>query len=319
LTGVASVLTLLILSVWGGSSLFGNLANNNPQTTQVLQSTATATLEPTKTSTPSPTQTAIPPTPTPKFRIGSTVTGKDGMVLLYVPAGEFVMGGEDNNDQKPIHTVYLDAFWIDQTEITNAMYAECEDAGVCEPPVAETDWDAAGYYKNPDFNNYPVVFISWYDASTYCSWTDRRLLTEAEWEKAASWNDNLQQKNIYPWGDVFSGSYLNFCDKNCASSWADANVDDGYEFTAPVGSYLNGASPYGVLNMAGNVEEWVGDWYDAYPGNDESSPRFGDVYRVVRGSSYYDDEYAGRSTYRGSLDPALDDPGVGFRCGMDAE
>jgi formylglycine-generating enzyme required for sulfatase activity len=148
--------------------------------------TATAIPVPTVAPPPPITPTRAPsmPTPAPTLGMSSTqVSGKDGMTLLYVPAGEFKMGAassdtQANSDEKPQHTVYLDAFWIDQTEVTNAMYAKCEKAGVCRAP-------SAGYYGDPKFDNAPVTSVDWNDATAYCQWAGRNLPTEAQWEKAA--------------------------------------------------------------------------------------------------------------------------------------
>ncbi|HSG42882.1 MAG TPA: formylglycine-generating enzyme family protein, partial [Anaerolineales bacterium] len=131
-----------------------------------------------------------------------------------------------------------------------------------------------------------------------------------EWEKAARGTDG----NVYPWGDTFDGERLNFCDSNCSSSWADENIDDGYEFTAPVGSYPDGASPYGALDMAGNVWEWVADWYDAYPGNTVSDDDYGTTYRVLRGGSWVSGYNDVRSAVRFRSNPTNSYYDLGFRC-----
>ena len=209
------------------------------------------------------------------------------MVQVLVPEGEFLMGAvasdlAANDDEKPQHTVYLDGFWIDQTEVTNAMYALCVKDGWCQSPADPR------YFNDPQLANYPVVNISGASAERYCRWVNGRLPTEAEWEKAARGTDG----NTYPWGNTLpDGNLLNFCDRNCLAADRDNSSDDGYAETAPVGSYPAGASPYGVLDMAGNVWEWVADWYSAsYYAVSESSnplgPEWGDS-RVVRGSNWY--------------------------------
>jgi formylglycine-generating enzyme required for sulfatase activity len=178
--------------------------------------------------------------PTPAPGIGSTMTGKDGMTLLYVPAGEFTMGSETSDNEKPIHTVNLDAFWIDKTEVTNAMYATCVDAGVCNPPSNTISYTRKSYYGDSEFAEYPVIYVDWNMAKTYCGWAGRRLPTEAEWEKAGRGTGG----NIYPWGnDAPNNSLLNY----------NSEVGD----TTEVGAYPDGASVYSALDMAGNVWEWV--------------------------------------------------------------
>jgi len=260
-----------------------------------------------ETPTPKPTKTSqLTNSPTPALGIGSTWTSpKDGMVMVYIPAGEFLMGSLDSDsgalsDEKPQHTVYLDAFWIDQTEVTNAMYA---------------------LYRNSINNSdNPKAYVDWYQAQNYCAWAGRRLPTEAEWEKAARGTDG----RLYPWGDSFDGTQANSCDSNCDWYWANMDFNDGFRDTAPVGSYPNGASPYGVLDMAGNVWEWVSDRYDeAYytwsPYENPSGPSSGGNTYVVRGGSYNNDKNFLRTARRYGRNPNDIIWNVGFRCVMDAE
>jgi len=198
---------------------------------------------PTVTPTSSPTQTPVISTATPP-----TLTPLPTMV--YVPAGEFIMGSDEgDSDEQPVHTVYLDAFYIDKYEVTNAQYRRCVEAGAYSLPHS-TD-----RYTDPNYAEYPVVYVDWYQAEAYCRWAGKRLPTEAEWEKAARGTEG----RIWPWGNAFDGSKVNSCDKNCPYDYNDASVDDGYADTAPVGSYPAGASPCGALDMAGNVWEWVAD------------------------------------------------------------
>jgi len=304
------VLLLVVLGFLGIRALMNNSnANKTPEPTQTREETLIPTLQPTLISTkPIPTSTvkAEPSTTAnPKFGIGSTMTLKDGMILLYVPAGEFTMGSEDGNaDEKPVHTVYLDAFWIDQAEVTNAMYAMCVEAGACNEPRSKSSGTRDNYYGKSEFDNYPVVFVSWKDAYTYCRWASRRLPTEAEWEKAARGENAF----TYPWGnDRPNNNLLNY----------NKSVGD----TAEVGKYPNGASPYGAYDMAGNVWEWVNDWYDAYPGNTVSSPGYGIIYRVLRGGSWSNDDINIRSAnrYFGLASVSGSNGNFGFRCAMDAE
>ena len=205
----------------------------------------------------------------------------------------------------------MEAFAIDQYEVTNARYAECVAAGVCAAPVSTASYTHDPYYGNAEFNNYPVINVSWFDANTYCEWRGARLPTEAEWEKAARGVDGF----IYPWGDEFDGNIVNFCDTNCNFDWANKTYDDGYEDVSPVGTYPDGASPYGVYDMAGNVWEWTADWYDVYPGGNASiSSDFGQTYRVLRGGSWNNLDNLVRSASRGWYVPANADFSFGFRC-----
>ncbi|MEW6239993.1 MAG: formylglycine-generating enzyme family protein [Chloroflexota bacterium] len=247
-------------------------------------------------------------TNTPAFDVGSTWTSpKDGMTMLYVPAGEFSMGREDSFDNNnPVHMVYLDSYWMDQTEVTNAMYARCVRAGQCVPPSASKSRTLESYYGNPEYDDYPVIYVSWNDASAYCEWRGEgtRLPTEAEWEKAASWDADKQVKRVYPWGNSFNCSFANH------SGSSRACRGD----TARVGNYPTGASFYGLLDMGGNVWEWVFDWYDAYPGNTVNDADYGAKYHVLRGGSWEDRESGIRSTYRFWYDPAGTSSTIGFRC-----
>ena len=214
------------------------------------------------TPAPTPTITSTPtlaPTPTPTLGIGSTrVSPADGMVMVYVPEGEFLMGSADSDPdatsaEKPQHTVYLDAFWIDQTEVTSAMYSKCVASGKCKPP-----WCRAG----PEFAQDPAGCLDWFNAKAYCEWVGRRLPTEAEWEKAARGTDG----RLYPWGN--EPPTCEVAMMNDGSGYACGETDG--TAVAHVGSRPKGASPCGALDMAGNVWEMVTDLYD--PDYYSSSP-----------------------------------------------
>jgi len=241
---------------------------------------------------------------------------KDGSVMVNVPAGEFLMGSKDDpdafDDEHPQHTVYVSEFWIDKTEVTNAQYRKCVEAGVCRAPT--TCYWGEPTYSDSSKADHPVVCVSWQDAKTYCEWAGKRLPTEAEWEKAARGTDGRK----YPWGNSFDGSRVNFCDVNCEFNWKDSNADDGYQRTAPVGSYPQGASPYGALDMAGNVWEWCQDWYDegyyaSSPQRDPQGPSSGS-YRVVRGGSWFFNVRGVRAPNRLRLGPDGRSYYFGFRC-----
>jgi formylglycine-generating enzyme required for sulfatase activity len=274
----------------------------------------TETVRPTDTDTPTPSPTpsptSIPPaaTPTQVPGMGSTqVSPKDSMVQMYVPAGDFLMGSDKAKDSQaqdnelPQHTVYLDAFWIDQTEVTNAQYARCVESGLCTPPHSTGSYTHSSYYGDNQYAYYPVIYVDWNQANAYCAWAGRRLPSEAEWEKAARGADG----RIYPWGNTAPGKdLLNY----------NMNIGD----TSAVGSFPSGASPYGALDMAGNVWEWVNDWFsDTYyaqsPARNPSGPTSGD-YRGLRGGSWSLDERVVGSAYRG-YDTSGDGFNViGFRC-----
>ena len=223
------------------------------------------------------------------------ISPNDGMVMVYVPAGNFTMGFD--SPDAPAHNVYLDAFLIDQTEVTNSKYALCVQAGACQPPRNNSSATRTSYYGNSQFANYPVIYVDWNDAQAYCSWAGRRLPTEAEWEKAARGTDGRK----YPWGNEPPTCELtnSFC------------VDD----TAEVGSYPAGASPYGALDMSGNVWQWIADWYDVYPGGDKTvDSNFGQTYRVVRSNGWED--YENGSYYRLGSNPDRKQDDFGFRCAL---
>ncbi len=242
--------------------------------------------------------------------VATMISEIDGMTMVYVPEGEFQMGSEDGeNDQKPVHTVYLDAYWIDQTEVTNAMYAQCVTEGECDEPNQSSSYTHDIYYGNSQFNNYPVIYVSWWDANIYCEWANRRLPSEAEWEKAAGWNEETQSQMIYPWGSDLDFTYANY----------DSNAGD----TTAVSSYGKGQSFYGVYDMAGNVWEWINDWYDSEyyassPFSNPLGPETGTL-RVQRGGSWKRDESIIRSVNRFGLQPSDANSSIGFRCAMDAD
>ena len=240
--------------------------------------------------------------------IGSTRTRKiDGMVEVYVPAGEFMMGSNSgDSDESPVHKVTLDAFWIDQTEVTNAMYQQCMDAGICSEPQETSSVTHDSYFDNPNFADYPVVYVTWYDAVSYCEWAGGRLPTEAEWEKAARGDDS----RIYPWGDESPTMNL-------------ANFGDNLGDLAKVGSYPDGASPYGALDMAGNAYEWVFDRYDAEyylssPSDNPTGSATG-TQRVLRSASFNTGESIIRAANRGRYAPDVTGDDDGFRCIRDVE
>lgn len=200
------------------------------------------------------------------------ITGKDGAEMVLIPAGEFQMGSVDGfDDEKPVHTVYVDAFYMDVYEVTNALYKKFVDATGHSAPECRDN----STYNAPE---QPVVGVSWHDAIAYAEWSGKRLPTEAEWEKAA--RGGLKAKK-YPWGDKLTHGDANYSGTGGKDRW------DG---TSPVGSFS--ANGYGLYDMAGNVYEWCADWYDsgyysASPERNPTGPSSG-TGRVLRGGSWDD-------------------------------
>ena len=220
--------------------------------------------------------------------------------MVYVPQGDFVMGSPDGSHAElPSHKVWLEAYWIDRTEVTNGMYGMCVQAGKCQPPSNQASLTRSSYYDNPEFADFPVMFTTWNDATDYCKWAGRRLPTEAEWEKAGRGTDERD----FPWGDEYPV---------CARLDYSRCVRD----TVAVGSYPSGASPYGALDMAGNAWEWVNDWYGDYyydesPLQNPPGPVMGNGH-VVRGGGAVSENDAVYVYHRSNQ--AGSSPGPGFRC-----
>ncbi|MBM4442986.1 MAG: formylglycine-generating enzyme family protein [Candidatus Rokubacteria bacterium] len=268
----------------------------------------------------------------------NVIRGDDGAEVLLVPAGEFVMGSTPRESEAfvdackawgdrevPKHRVSLDAFHIDRHEVTNALF-ECFVRATNHRTTAEregTGWVYAlkgstwewqkirgATWQQPNGPgsqaraNDPVVQVSWHDAAAYCRWAGRRLPTEAEWEKAARGTDERR----FPWGETWEA--------------AKANGDMAMRAFLPVGSYADGASPYGALDMAGNVAEWVADWFGAAyyqqsPAKNPTGPKSGDR-RVLRGGSWDDYPVYLRTTFRNESPADYRVNVVGFRCARDA-
>ncbi len=266
----------------------------------------------------------------------------DDMVL--VPAGEFTMGASADNgglpDEQPLRLVYLGAFWIDRHEVTNAVYQQFVQATGYQAPANAAA--ALNLWENnsplPGIEQHPVVNVSWLDAIAFCRWANKRLPTEAEWEKAARGTDG----RTYPWGNDW-----NLDNANSASYWARKTVQfaDSAEWeafwlkglgatiskekglrgeilTMPVGSFPAGASPYGALDMAGNAAEWVQDWYNpnhyrTAPLTNPQGPERGAI-KAMRGGSWLKPAISLRTSDRdwGTMDSRPS--GTGFRCARDS-
>jgi formylglycine-generating enzyme required for sulfatase activity len=258
--------------------------------------------KPMRTPLPSATPTLVPPPAV--VEAGQVwVSPIDGAEMVGIPAGEFIMGSADDDPnawdwEKPQRTVYLDAFYIDKYEVTNAQYRKCKEAGICARPFDVT------YYDDADYDQHPVVYVRWHWAKAYCEWAGKRLPTEAEWEKAARGTDG----RTYPWGEGID------CDH--------AQYNECGDQTMPVGSKSKGVSPYGALDMAGNVWEWVSDryqedYYQTAPDRNPQGPNKG-TGQVMRGGSWSEAPINARCAYRSWYMPDARYFNLGFRCARDS-
>jgi formylglycine-generating enzyme required for sulfatase activity len=263
---------------------------------------ATLTAQP--TLTPTPTPRVLPALPalqeTPALpAVATRVSSRGSAVQIHIPLGAFIMGSNtDEGDRAPMHAVYLDAFWIDQTDVTNAQFALCVEAGACTYHVS---FETNPRFTDPVYANHPVVYVGWQDAVDYCTWQGGRLPTEAEWEAAA----RGPYGRTHPWGEEDPSAIL-------------ANVDGYVNDTTPVGSHPAGASYYGVLDMGGNVREWVSDWYDPNyywdsPPRNPQGPKTGEK-RVLRGSCFSDPGWRSLASTRYAHVPDSAGATRGFRC-----
>lgn len=267
----------------------------------------------------------------------------DSQVMVFVPPGEFSMGidhigmryaiqlckevkadvgpgtcqGTSFANEMPAHEVELDGFWIDRTEVSNRQYLFCVEDEECSEPSDMSSFTRESYFGSTTYSDYPVIWVTRDQAAEYCSWAGGRLPTEAEWEYAARGPESL----TFPWGNDFESSRANYCDASCAYGVVDPSYDDGYPETAPVGSFPSGVSWCGVLDMAGNVREWVSDWFGYYavdtqanPGGREEGQSF-----IPKGGCWLDTPDDLRSSNRGENTPDYTRHKVGFRCVMDLD
>jgi formylglycine-generating enzyme required for sulfatase activity/serine/threonine protein kinase len=310
-----------------------------------------SSVDPTATEPPSPSL-APSSTPSPTLSVANMVPtvvvvgaidmrdvfrGGLEVIQVFVPAGSFRMGTETGQaDERPVHDVQLDAFWLDRTEVTNAQFAAfVEDTGLLTTaerdgrgniytpdnwqPLAGADWlhpQGPGSDADPD---HPVVLVTWDEADAFCRWAGGRLPTEAEWEYAARGPESL----TYPWGESLNPAGHNFCDHNCPFDWRDDHLEDGYRYTSPAGTFTTGASWTGAIDLLGNVWEWVNDWHgDATYSESTSSnpvgPSTGDL-RVARGAAWMNESDVHYSANRARGFPAAAYNGFGFRCAGNKE
>jgi formylglycine-generating enzyme required for sulfatase activity len=285
------------------------------------------------------------PTGFPAFPVQTTAayyrliarSGNVPIALVTIAAGEFIMGSDSDGrpETSPEHTVYLDEYTIFKTPVTNAHFAQFVALTGYRTLAEQQGWSYLGvdldkgigaYWAAPTGlgssllgrSDHPVFHVSWYDAVAYCAWAGGWLPTEAQWEKAARGTDG----RIYPWGnDEVSAEKANFCDVNCPAPWANTTEDDGYATLAPVGSYPAGASSYGVLDLAGNINEWVADWlaedyFSVSPDANPTGPDTGEV-KVEKGGSWYTGWTNLRSFARSNYEiPDHSHDMEGFRCVM---
>ena len=355
LAGAGVILAILAVTffivVGNPKGIFGgNPTNASPTSSFPTSQAATGGLTPSAVSTltstaqaatiqPSQSPPPLSKTPPSCANIGQTWTRPaDLMTLACIPAGSFTIGlktCEFNGCQKEVNggTVKLEAFWIDSTEVTNAMFTlfvtqtafvtSAERTGSSEvngisTPVSGADWR---HPQGPGssiagMDNYPVAQMNYYSASAYCSWAGGHLPTEAQWEMAARGSDG----RLFPWGNAMPDDHLlNAADSSLPEPFARQDQNDGYRYTAPVGSFPAGNSPFGAQDMAGNVWEWTRSLYRDYPYNPgdgreiANAPAAGDLV-VIRGGGFFDDYGSVRSTLRYGAIPDLSHDATGFRC-----
>jgi eukaryotic-like serine/threonine-protein kinase len=228
------------------------------------------------------------------YALEASIIGADGLEMLLIPEGEFIMGLQDDepgSSDNPSQKIFLNSFYIDKYEITNAQYKRCVAAGFCKEPSLITDYpktiheDGKNWYRDASMGDYPVVGLTWLQAVTYCRWIGERLPLTSEWEKAARGTDG----RTYPWGNQWDAGKAN---------WDEKGRLDGYKKISPVGLFPGGASPYGVMDMAGNVWEWVDNF-------------------ILKGGSWYSYPISLRSGDPGQGPLVGRDDDIGFRCAKD--
>ena len=258
--------------------------------------------------------------------------------MATIAGGKFFMGTDDRKDEeaeRPAHQVTLSPYCIDLTEVTVAQYKQCSDKGECKRAPRENEWPGITAREHKVYDplcnirdvdargEYPINCVDWSLAETFCRAKGGRLPTEAEWEFATRGSDGRK----YPWGDEppTDGTRLNACGKECLAWGKKLNeevtamypADDGFQTTAPVGSFPKGASPFGLQDVVGNVWEWASDWYAPYTPGASTDPTgaASGTERVLRGGAWNGGDPAWvRPTYRFKSTPGLRSHGIGFRC-----
>jgi serine/threonine-protein kinase len=224
------------------------------------------------------------------------IKGRDGSEMVLVPEGTSILGlfrNEPKAKENPLKKVFLKSFYIDRYEVTNFHYKKCVRVGVCKKPSLIIDnprtnfEDGKKWYSEREKANYPVVGLTWKQAVTYCRWAGKRLPLSSEWEKAARGVDGRR----FPWGNQW---------KTDKANWDDDGKSDAYKKIAPVGSFPEGVSPYGIMDMAGNVREWVDNF-------------------ILKGGSWYSLPMSLRAGDPGHGPIVERDDDMGFRCAMDTE
>lgn len=310
--GLVVVIGLLGRSLGSSQAAVTEIATPQAEVSQ-LPDSATTVLSPTSEAAPMVDE----PTPTSLPELTATFSPTDfpptttlrGVPMTLIPAGTFMMGNGSTTSyprERPLHEVYLDAYYIDTTEVTNLLYIACVEEGACEVPLDDNSATIYRYYGTEPYYNFPVINISWHQAQAYCKWRGGHLPTEAQWEKAAGWDQANNQHRMFPWdSEVLDWNYLNY-------------FSSGKGDPVAIASYPRGMSAYGLYDMAGNVAEWVYDWYqDNFY---EHSPRENPIgpaegqFKITRGGSYDDPGAQLTTTFRVPLGPATTDDKIGVRC-----
>ena len=341
---------VLLFLVGGGIVLSLLLSQKSPNQAATMTSAAASlipnpviavTLTPPVAASPTAPTSSPAPSPSPEGPKPVIVDDK-GVNMVLIPAGEFTMGNSMEQsltecirlfpkdsatnckeeyfaDETPSHKVYLDSYYFDKYEVTNILYKACVEAGACQPPSKTASETHESYYGETEFNEYPVIWVNWNMAQTYCEWRGARLPTEAEWEKAARGISSLN----YPWGNAYEGLKANSCDINCPRKFANKSFADGFDEVAPVTSFPDGASSFGIFNMSGNVSEWVFDWYSPgyytltnENGKNPHGPAIGEEH-VFRGGSWSRFPINLRLVTRSKKEPGFMASDLGFRCASD--